>query len=111
MECCHFLTVPNRVSETYTNLVVDGRPCSAAVLLIAVNEFVTMALVRFIHTSERGVIDLQCYDARMDLGVCVVLILFSTGARRRVYHYSFAFFTVRYAFDSTLSSLAYCCSV
>lgn len=87
VEYCRVLTVPSTpVLAYYTNLVVEERPGAARVWNTAAIEFITMALVRFLHASECGVVGFQCYVPWMSQGGCGVLVPIWCGALRHAYN-------------------------
>lgn len=91
--------------------MVYTRPGTTVVWCIAAIEFVRMALVRFFHVTERGVVGSHCYDPRMGQRARKVLVPLSSGIHRCVDHYGIAYFVVGIVFDYALTNFAYCCSV
>lgn len=61
----------------YTNSAFDDRPGCKEVWHIAAMQFVTMALVQFLHAAERHVVRLQSYDWQIGQGGCGVLVSLS----------------------------------
>lgn len=63
VECCHFLSVPNRPALAYNMNLVVGKPLGAAeVCHIAAIEFVMMSLVHIFRAAEQGVVGRQSND-------------------------------------------------
>lgn len=86
VEFCRILTVTNPPVVTYySSLVVEDRP-GAGVVHVGTLEFVIMALARFLHAAERGIVGLKCYELWKGQGGCAVLVTHAAGVRRAVDH-------------------------
>lgn len=108
VDFCHILTLPTSLGlASYSKLVVDERPGTSVVWHLTAFEIVMMALVRFLYTSERGVVGFQCYDWQMVQCGCEVLFRLSAGVDLPVDHYSFPYFILGCSFDSSLANMAY----
>lgn len=90
----------------YTNLVVDGRPCAAAVWHIAAIEFVTMVLMfYFMLLNEKS--SGFSVMTQMDQSGCELFVLLLSAVRRHIKHYGFASLVVGCCFHSSCVCLAY----
>lgn len=89
VECYCNLTVSTpRDLAYYTNLVFDEH--RAAAWHVAAIEFVTMALVHFLHAGQRGFVGIRSYEAQLSHEGCGLLVCLSIVVRRRDYHCGFA---------------------
>lgn len=77
VECCRILTNPiPPVFAYYTKLAVRDRPDPGTMWHFAAIECSTMALVTFLHASNRGVVWFRCYESRMGQSDCSYLSRF-----------------------------------
>lgn len=104
LKCCRIPTSPTPVLAYSSNFVVDGRFGAFVVWHVALVEFVTMLLVRFLHTAEQIVVVLLCYDSRMGQGV---LVPWAADISLGVDHYGFMYLVVGFALDSAFAYSAY----